>query len=334
MAAPIEPASDKLITNPAAPTTPRGHTFHVHVKSGEVANRVLVVGDQTRAGRIAHLFDGGAPSPMTSDRGYITYTGTFGGVGVTVCAHLIGFPNLDIVLHELRFVCAGPMAVIRLGTCGGLGSTAPGTLSVPGGGAVLVRLEPDYRGPAPPPDAPGGLPSAALPYSLSQLVLPDARLSELLSARVAAVIREGLGEAWPVALGGVHGTGDSFFSSQVRLRGCCGGGGANYPSCCLLHPQGRPSAAFDERNEGLIAAIAARVPGLATLEMETFHLFELARATAAPSVDPRLRIYAAAAHMVIVNREPGGGSVQAGDVPRLETLGGRAALEALTTFTF
>ena len=227
MAAPIEPASDKLITNPAAPTTPRGHTFHVHVKSGEVANRVLVVGDQTRAGRIAHLFDGGAPSPMTSDRGYITYTGTFGGVGVTVCAHLIGFPNLDIVLHELRFVCAGPMAVIRLGTCGGLGSTAPGTLSVPGGGAVLVRLEPDYRGPAPPPDAPGGLPSAALPYSLSQLVLPDARLSELLSARVAAVIREGLGEAWPVALGGVHGTGDSFFSSQVRLRGCCGGGGAN-----------------------------------------------------------------------------------------------------------
>lgn len=304
-------AGDKLMTNPAAPTTPRGHTFHVHVKTEEVANRILVVGDQTRAARIAEQFDADTRETYTSERGYVTYTGKFRGTRVTVCAHLIGYPNLDIVVRELRVACRGPMAVIRLGTCGGLGSTPPGALSVPSGGAVLVRLEPDFRGPTPPPDAPGGLPSAALPYSVSQLVHPDAALTALLEERAAAVLRGpgGMGADWPLVTGGSHASADSFYSAQ-----------------------GRPSNAFDDRNAGLLAALTARVPGIATLEMETFHLFELARATTAPGADPAMRIHASGAHIVLVNREEGGGSATVGDVHRLETLGGRAALEALCAF--
>lgn len=307
MAAP----GDKLMTNPSAPTTPRGHTFHVHVSTAEVANRILVVGDQSRAARIAELFDAGTRETYTSERGYITYTGVFRGARVTVCAHLIGYPNLDIVVRELRVACRGPMAVIRLGTCGGLGSTPPGALSVPSGGAVLVRLEPDFRGPAPPPDTPGGLPSAALPYSASQLVRPDAALTALLEERATTAVRGpgGIGAEWPVLVGGTHASADSFYSAQ-----------------------GRPSSAFDDRNAGLLAALAERVPGLATLEMETFHLFELARATTAPGADPTSRIHASAAHIVLVNRGEGGGSATVGDVHSLETLGGRAALEALCAF--
>lgn len=299
------------MTNPSAPTTPRGHTFHIHVKNGEVSNRVLIVGDQGRAQRIAGLFDDETIETHTSERGYISYTGSFRGTTLTVVAHLIGYPNLDIVLRELRYACVGPMAVVRFGTCGGLGPIVPGTISIPTGGAVLVRLEPDYRGPAPPPPAPGGLPSAELPYSVSQLVRPDHELSETLARHLETVVRGGMGASWPVVGGTVHATADSFYSSQ-----------------------GRPCAAFDDRNAGLVAALKTKVPGLATLEMETYHLFELARATTAPGADPAQRIYASAAHIVLVNREPGGGSATVGEVRSLETLGGEAALEALAAFAF
>jgi purine-nucleoside phosphorylase len=45
----------------------------------------------------------------------------------------MGFSNMDFVVRELHAVVAGPMAVLRLGTCGGLQEHVPvGTL-------VLVR---------------------------------------------------------------------------------------------------------------------------------------------------------------------------------------------------
>jgi uridine phosphorylase len=304
MAAPI-------MANVTAPTTPRGHTFHVHVKTEDVANRVLSVGDQGRAERIAGLLDPGSVVKIPSDRGYCTYTGTFRGVKVTIVATLIGYPNMDIVIRELRYACKGPMAVVRLGTCGGLGATAVGTVSVPAA-AVFVRLEPDYRGPEPPPAASGGMPSAALPYSVSRPVAPDAELAALLGVKMRIAVNEGMGRDWPVAVGGLHGTGDSFFSSQ-----------------------GRASSAFDDRNSGLIAALLERHPSLGTLEMETFHLFELARSTTAsafssadaPSSDSTL-IRAAGAHIVILNRFAGT-ATSSDDLHALERIGGQGALEAL-----
>lgn len=42
-------------------------------------------------------------------------------------------------------------------------------------------------------------------------------------------------------------------------------------------PQGRIGGDFDDRNAGLISALCAAHPNLISLEMETFHLLDLAR---------------------------------------------------------
>jgi len=104
---------------------------------------------------------------------------------------------------------------------------------------------------------------------------------------------------------GINATADSFYSSQGR--------------------QPRVQR-FQDFNEGLIAHLEAteRVAGLASLEMETTTLFDLARSTAAG-----FPIAAAGAAIVLANRH-GEGAVGVDIVAALEIAGGRAAREALT----
>ena len=68
------------------PLTDDGRTFHLGVRAGDVAPRVLSVGDAGRAARIAaaHLVDR-AP-PIESARGFVTHTGSYRGVRVSVVA--------------------------------------------------------------------------------------------------------------------------------------------------------------------------------------------------------------------------------------------------------
>merc|ERR1719163_2679631 len=93
----------------AVPTDANGCVLHLGLKMGELANRVVVVGSDSRAVRVkAHLDEPDKCFTKVSDRGFTTYTGTFGGVRVSVCATGMGAPMMDFFVREARSVVEGP----------------------------------------------------------------------------------------------------------------------------------------------------------------------------------------------------------------------------------
>jgi Uridine phosphorylase len=91
--------------------------YHVLAKPGDIAERVLAVGDPGRADMVARELLSDAVL-VNSNRGFNTYTGFFEGERVTVATHGIGGPSAAIVVEELGML--GAKLVVRLGTCGGL----------------------------------------------------------------------------------------------------------------------------------------------------------------------------------------------------------------------
>lgn len=109
--------------------------YHVSVKPGDVANRIVTAGDPARILRFAGLLDP-VPKPfkLASARGYLTITGRYKGVPVTLmaigmgtllfgCARVeerrlmgwsSGFPMMDLMVREVRAVVEGDLAIIRL----------------------------------------------------------------------------------------------------------------------------------------------------------------------------------------------------------------------------
>jgi uridine phosphorylase len=241
------------------------------------------------------------------------------GVPVSVIATGMGAPMMDFVVRESRAVVAGPMAILRYGTCGGLGESREGTVVIPGEGSVLVRRDPDAVGLALGGQGQGqgqaasasaedvAVPTPSSPYSVSRPVRPDAVLTALLADRFRARLgarpsSSSTGKAYAVRDDVMDATADSFYSSQ-----------------------GRTNETFVDNNEGLVARLERAFPLLACLQMETFHLFDLARATRA---DKGRGIVASAAAIVIVNRTSGAVASKA-DVEYLELEGGRACLDTL-----
>lgn len=79
------------IKNANFPRDAQDRVYHISVKLGDVANRVLTVGDHVRARRIAKYLDteeecGHPIFENTSQRGFLTITGRYKGVPVTIMA--------------------------------------------------------------------------------------------------------------------------------------------------------------------------------------------------------------------------------------------------------
>jgi len=118
--------------------------LHLRVRPGDVAERVLVVGDPERANQISNLLE--EPRVVNTNRGFLTYTGRFYGVPITVATHGVGAPSLAIVLEEL--IEMGARVIIRLGTAGALsGDLELGDVVIPTGAAYnLGGLFSQYLG--------------------------------------------------------------------------------------------------------------------------------------------------------------------------------------------
>lgn len=89
---------------------------HLLVGEGDVEEYVLLTGDPKRVGMMAELLD--ESKKVAEFRHYVTYSGKFHGVGVTINGTGIGAPATAIAVEELANV--GGRVFIRVGTTGAL----------------------------------------------------------------------------------------------------------------------------------------------------------------------------------------------------------------------
>lgn len=117
----------KTLLDPNFPLSEDGKTMHLEVGPGDVNPRILSVGDAGRGQRVSGLLEN--CRVIKANRGFVTYSGSFEGVPVSVIVTGMGIPMMDFVVREATHVITGKVAIIRLGTCGILHPTAcPGSM--------------------------------------------------------------------------------------------------------------------------------------------------------------------------------------------------------------
>lgn len=90
--------------------------YHIKLKEGDAARYVLLPGDPKRAGYIAQFLEN--PVLKADYREYVTVTGKYKGVDISVTSTGIGGPSASIAMEEL--IKVGADTFIRVGTAGGL----------------------------------------------------------------------------------------------------------------------------------------------------------------------------------------------------------------------
>ena len=126
----------ELVNDPNILDFPRTvdlRVYHLGLRPGEVANRIVcthanpffttplivpgiqaTVGSPSRAEALAALLDK-RPEPfkLASERGFLTITGRYGGVPVSIVSIGMGSPNMDFFVRETRESVNGDMVIIR-----------------------------------------------------------------------------------------------------------------------------------------------------------------------------------------------------------------------------
>lgn len=110
--------------------TPRGAIYHLNLRPEEIADTIIVVGDQNRVKRVSQHFD--KIEHQLENREFVTHTGILNGKRLTVMSTGIGCDNIDIVVNELDALVnidletrlikpeQRKLNIIRLGTSGSL----------------------------------------------------------------------------------------------------------------------------------------------------------------------------------------------------------------------
>ncbi len=109
--------------------------YHINLKGEDIADDVILVGDQHRVAQISAHFS--KIEFKTEHREFVTHTGIYNGKRITVLSTGIGTDNIDIVLNELDAAVninletrqLNPnhrsLNIIRLGTSGALQAEIP-----------------------------------------------------------------------------------------------------------------------------------------------------------------------------------------------------------------
>ena len=112
-----------------------GSAYHLHLREEQIADNVIVVGDQARVEQISKHFD--HVEFRIRNREFVTHTGFIGNQRVTALSTGIGTDNIDIAINELdAAVNIDPVSrqvrsekrklnIIRIGTSGALQADIP-----------------------------------------------------------------------------------------------------------------------------------------------------------------------------------------------------------------
>lgn len=146
-----------------------GRQYHIGLKAGEVAPYVLLAGDPARARKTAERFDKVRVERV--NREFVTFTGTYHDLPVTVMSTGIGPDNMEIAVIELAQI-AKNLTLLRIGSCGALRRDIKLGEMVVSTGAVRLENTSTYF-------VPEGYPSVAN----YELVLAQARACEDLGYR-------------------------------------------------------------------------------------------------------------------------------------------------------
>jgi len=230
------------LANANFPMDSEGHVYHVGLKKGELANRIIIVGDKSRATIVSKHFDNPDKTwTFESSRNFVTFTGKYKGLPVSVVSIGMGTSMVDFFVREARAIVTGPLAIIRLGTCG----TPKPDVSV-GSIAVATDCVMCYQNFDAFFDEPKS--SALDYYHLTKPLPTDVELTQLLTeALKVAVPEKAIVPCTDVST-------DSFYCSQGRID---------------------PS--FEDNNTSLIDEIVQKYPNVGSFQMETYQLCHLAR---------------------------------------------------------
>ncbi|KIK00823.1 hypothetical protein K443DRAFT_99749 [Laccaria amethystina LaAM-08-1] len=219
------------LTDANFPRTADLRVYHLGLRPGEVANRIITVGSPSRAKAIAaFLNDTPQPFALSSERGFLTITGRYKSVPISVVSIGMGSPNMDFFVREVRECLSGDMAIVRLGSCGALVDAPVGSVVIPRASVSIHRnVDFDFTNP-------GKCDEVA--YRTSKPVSADPTLHQEVTKLQISLVAVFF---------------SSFYSSQGR------------------------QTSFPDHNSDLIEQLQTEIEDLATLEMETFHLYHLAR---------------------------------------------------------
>ena len=76
-----------------------GSIYHLHLFPEQIADTILIVGDQGRVQQISQYFD--SIEHRVINREFVTHTGYIGNKHLTALSTGIGTDNIDIIINEL-----------------------------------------------------------------------------------------------------------------------------------------------------------------------------------------------------------------------------------------
>ncbi len=113
----------------------KGEVYHLALKPEQLADIVILVGDQDRVALVSNFFD--SIEHQSQHREFVCHTGTFKGKRISAISSGIGTDNIDITINEIDALANidlitrnnkpthRKLDLIRIGTCGILQSDIP-----------------------------------------------------------------------------------------------------------------------------------------------------------------------------------------------------------------
>mgnify|MGYP001206650764 CR=1 FL=1 len=198
-----------------------GSVYHLNIKPGELAEKIICVGDPDRVEKVCLHFD--TVEMMRRKREFVSATGTYAGQRLSVISSGIGTDNMDIVLNEIDALFnidfdtrqlrprLTPLQFLRLGTCGGMQAGIPlGTIINSRHAIGSDGLLHFYRG-----AGESGLDRAFSAYEKQMGGLPFS----LYTAEGDADLAQWLSTAYPEIRSGITFTASGFYGPQGRSIG-------------------------------------------------------------------------------------------------------------------